>query len=71
MKLNVRKSAQGPVLAKGTTVPVTDSVDCGIVNAMGKKLGCETQVGGGTLSGGYDPRNGGLARIQYTTNNCC
>ncbi len=70
MKLNVRKSAQGPVLAKGT-VAVTDNVNCGLVDAMGRKIGCETQAGGGTVSVGVDPRNGGSVGIQYQTNSCC
>lgn len=70
MKLNVRKSAQGPVLAKGT-VAVNDNVDCGLVDAMGRKIGCSYDTGNGTISGGYDPRNGGSVGIQYQTNSCC
>lgn len=70
MKLNVRKSAQGPVLAKGT-VAVNDSVDCGLVDAMGRKIGCSYDTGNGTISAGYDPRNGSSVAIQYKTGTCC
>lgn len=71
MKLNVQKISQGPVLAKGSTVAVTDSTDCGWV---GKPVGagCTTNLGtgNGQVSYGYNP-NTQTASVQYTNNSCC
>lgn len=71
MRLVVRKSAQGPALAKGT-VHVTDSMKCGIVDAMGSKAGCEITIDrDSSIAIGGDPRNGGSGAIVYRNSNCC
>jgi hypothetical protein len=65
MKLNVKKVNQGPVLAKGGTVPVTSDTSCGYVEPNGVgSLGCATNTGGGgTVTYGA---TGSSANVQYT-----
>jgi hypothetical protein len=65
MKIVVRKTAQGPALAKGNP-------RCGVVDAQGTKLGCEFPISrDSSITVGGDPRNGGSGAIQYSNNNCC
>lgn len=59
--------SQGPVLAKGTTVPV-GSADCGIVPGG---LGCSHPAGEtGTVSGGVNPINESVS-VQYESSGSC
>lgn len=75
MKLNLKKINQGPVLAKGATVPVSDGTNCGVVDVNGSSMGgCVTTTnnGNGNVSYGVSPSNGGSAGVQYSyTGNCC
>ncbi len=74
MQLNINKTNQGPVLAKGKTTPVTDNTSCGIVSVNGSNMGgCATTTdGGGTWTYGASPSNGGSAGVQYSsTITCC
>lgn len=58
MQLSVKKSNQGPVLAKGT-VEVSDSTSCGYVKPNGvNSAGCETKTNnGGTVTYGTDGKS--------------